>query len=67
MQRPSGRQANELREVSFIRQFTHAAPGSVLVSFGNTKVICTASVEKGVPRFLNDKSCLLYTSPSPRD
>ena len=56
MQRPSGRQANELREVSFIRQFTHAAPGSVLVSFGNTKVICTASVEKGVPRFLNDKS-----------
>ena len=56
MQRPSGRKYNQLRNVTFIREFTHAAPGSVLVAFGNTKVLCTASVEKGVPRFLQDKN-----------
>ncbi len=50
--RPSGREANQLREISFTRNYTCHAEGSVLVCFGNTKVLCTASVEEGVPRFL---------------
>lgn len=50
--RPSGRQPDQLRPVTIERQFTMHAEGSVLVSFGDTKVICTASVEKGVPRFM---------------
>ena len=54
--RPSNRQANEMRPLSFTRQFTQHAEGSVLVCFGNTKVICTASVDKNVPRFLQDKN-----------
>lgn len=52
MDRPSGRQTDQLREVSIERNFTCHAEGSVLVSFGNTRVICTASVEPGVPRFM---------------
>lgn len=52
MQRPSGRNNDQLRDVSITRNYTCHAEGSVLVSFGNTKVICTATVEKGVPRFL---------------
>lgn len=52
MQRPSGRTPNQLRDISITRNFTCHAEGSVLVCFGNTKVICTASVEQGVPRFL---------------
>ena len=50
--RPSGRQPDQLREVQIQRNYTCHAEGSVLVTFGNTKVICTASVEDGVPRFL---------------
>jgi ribonuclease PH len=50
--RPSGRQPDQLREVQIQRNYTCHAEGSVLVSIGNTKVICTASVEEGVPRFL---------------
>ena len=50
--RPSGRQPGEMREVSFVRDFTRHAEGSVLVQFGHTKVLCTASVENRVPRFL---------------
>lgn len=50
--RPSGRQNDQLREVTIQRQFTKHAEGSVLVSFGDTQVICTASVESGVPRFM---------------
>ena len=50
--RPSGRQTDQLREVSITRNYTCHAEGSVLVAFGNTKVICTASVENSVPRFL---------------
>ncbi len=53
--RPSGRQPNEMRPVSFERNFTCHAEGSVLVSFGNTKVLCTASVEEQIPRFLRGK------------
>jgi ribonuclease PH len=50
--RPSGRQPDQMREVRITRQFTKHAEGSVLVEFGDTKVICTATVERGVPRFL---------------
>lgn len=50
--RPSERTANQIRPVSFTRQYTMHAEGSVLVEFGNTKVLCTASVEAGVPRFM---------------
>jgi ribonuclease PH len=52
MQRPSGRAPEQLRDISITRQFTRHAEGSVLVTFGDTRVICTASVEKGVPRFM---------------
>jgi len=50
--RPSGRAANEMREVVFTRNYTYHAEGSVLVEFGNTKVLCNASVERRVPSFL---------------
>lgn len=53
--RPSGRTASQIRPLSFTRQFTAHAEGSVLVEFGNTKVICTVSVVEGVPRFLKGK------------
>ena len=55
MNRPSGRRPEQLRQVKITRDFTCHAEGSVLVEFGNTKVICTASVEPGVPRFLRGK------------
>jgi ribonuclease PH len=55
MSRPSGRSPEQLREISITRQFTRHAEGSVLVAFGDTRVICTASVEAGVPRFLRGK------------
>ncbi len=57
MQRPSGRNEDQLREVSITRQFTCHAEGSVLVTFGSTKVLCNASVESGVPRFLKGEGC----------
>lgn len=50
--RPSGRQPNQLREIEIIRHYTRHAEGSVLVCYGDTKVICTASVINKVPRFL---------------
>lgn len=53
--RPSGRALDELRDIRITRQFTCHAEGSVLIEFGATKVICTASVEEGVPRFLKGK------------
>jgi ribonuclease PH len=53
--RPSGRADDELRAVRFTRQFTKHAEGSVLVEFGSTRVLCTASVEEGVPGFLRGK------------
>ena len=52
MQRPSGRQPHELREITISRNYTCHAEGSVLVEFGRTKVLCNASVSEGVPRFL---------------
>ena len=50
--RPSGRTANQIRPVTITRQYTCHAEGSVLVEFGNTKVLCNATVEEGVPRFM---------------
>jgi ribonuclease PH len=55
MQRPSQRQNDQLRPIEFMRHYTCHAAGSVLACFGNTKVICTASVVSGVPRFLQEK------------
>ena len=55
VERPSGRAPDEMRAVSFERGFTRNALGSVLVSFGNTRVLCTASVEERVPGFLRGK------------
>lgn len=53
--RPSGRATNEMRQVTFTRDFTCHAEGSVLVEFGNTKVICTASIEENVPGWMRGK------------
>ncbi|HBF08395.1 MAG TPA: ribonuclease PH, partial [Gammaproteobacteria bacterium] len=53
--RPSGRAADQLRDIKIERNYTKHAEGSVLVSFGDTKVLCTATVEDGVPRFLKGK------------
>ena len=52
MNRPSGRTADQMRPIRITRHYTKHAEGSVLVEFGDTKVICTVSVEAGVPRFL---------------
>jgi len=50
--RPAGRNAQQVRPLTFTRNYTKHAEGSVLVEFGDTKVLCTATVEEGVPRFL---------------
>ncbi|MGB0224560.1 MULTISPECIES: ribonuclease PH [unclassified Marinobacterium] len=50
--RPSGRQPDQMRDVKVTRNFTMHAEGSVLIEFGNTKVLCNASVTRGVPRWL---------------
>lgn len=55
MQRHDGRQPADLREVRFERGFTETAPGSVLASFGRTRVLCTATYTDGVPPFLQGK------------
>ena len=54
--RPSQRNPDQMREVRFTRQFTKHAEGSVLVEFGDTRVICTATVEERVPRFLKGQN-----------
>ena len=53
--RPSGRAPNQLREIKLTRNFTKHAEGSVLVEFGDTQVICTATVEDRIPRWLKGK------------
>lgn len=55
--RPSGRANDEMRPVSFTTHFTKHAEGSVLVSFGDTRVICTASVEARTPRWMDKTQC----------
>ena len=56
MGRPSGRDLDELRRVSFTRRHARHAEGSVLIECGDTQVLCTASVEETVPPFLRGKS-----------
>ncbi|GAB4418849.1 MAG: ribonuclease PH [Thermodesulfovibrionales bacterium] len=53
--RPDGRQNNELRNVKVTRKFLKTAEGSVLIEMGDTKVICTATIEERVPPFLKDQ------------
>src|SRR5699024_1935911 len=55
MTRPSGREADELRPITIERGFTKHAAGSVLIAFGDTRVLCTASVEDRVPPWLRGK------------
>ena len=55
IERPSGRAPNQLRPVGITRRYTRHAEGSVLVSFGDTRVLCTASVDNRVPPFLRGK------------
>jgi len=50
--RPDGRASDQLRPVSFERDFTEMSAGSVLVSFGRTRVLCTASIDEDVPRWM---------------
>ncbi len=52
--RPDGRANDEMRPLSFIRDFTDMADGAVLVSFGRTRVLCTASIDDDVPRWMRD-------------
>ena len=54
--RPSGRSADQMRSICFTPDFTQHAEGSVLVEFGQTRVLTTASVESKVPRFLKGKA-----------
>lgn len=56
MTRPSGRAPDELRSIEIIRNYTKHAEGSVLVKFGDTHVLCTASIEDRVPPFLRNKN-----------
>ncbi len=54
--RAHGRDHNQLRNIQITREYTKHAEGSVLVEFGDTKVLCTASVADGTPRFLKGKN-----------
>jgi ribonuclease PH len=53
--RPDGRQPDQLRPVTFERDFTEMTPGSVLVTFGRTRVLCAVSVESDIPRWLKGR------------
>lgn len=55
MTRSNDRLFNQLRPIRFVRHYTKHAEGSVLVAYGDTQVLCTASIVSGVPRFLKDK------------
>lgn len=54
--RPSGRTAEQVRPIKITRNYTKHAEGSVLIEFGETKVLCNATVEEGVPRFLKGQN-----------
>ena len=56
MTRPDGRSSNELRPVKIIRNYTKFAPGSVLITVGDTHVLCTASIDDRPPRFMEDQN-----------
>ena len=53
--RSGGRDVSDLRQIKITRNYTKHAEGAVLIEFGETKVLCTASVDSGVPRFLKGK------------
>lgn len=55
MTRPDGREVDQLRPMSFHRDFTEMADGSCLVTFGKTQVLCTASIDEDVPRWMRGK------------
>src|SRR5262245_45977839 len=55
MPRPDGREPDELRPITFERDYTEMTDGSVLVSFGKTRVLCTASVDEDVPRWMKGR------------
>ncbi|MEC8018709.1 MAG: ribonuclease PH, partial [Actinomycetota bacterium] len=52
MSRPDGRSSDELRPITFERDFTEMSDGSCLVTVGRTKVLCTASIDEDVPRWM---------------
>ena len=52
--RPSGRETSEMRELRFVPDYTKHAEGSVLTAFGDTRVLCTASVEERVPAWMRN-------------
>ncbi|SPP32589.1 Ribonuclease PH [Arsenophonus endosymbiont of Aleurodicus floccissimus] len=54
--RPENREASQVRPIKITRQYTKHAEGSVLIEFGDTKVLCNATIEEGVPRFLKGQS-----------
>ncbi|MGB2023563.1 MAG: ribonuclease PH [Litorivicinaceae bacterium] len=54
--RPSGRAFDALRPISFTRRYTRHAPGSVLVEFGDTRVLCTATISEQVPRWMKGRA-----------
>ena len=54
MPRPDGRTPDQLRPISFERDYTEMAAGSVLVTFGKTRVLCTASIDEDVPRWMRN-------------
>ncbi len=54
--RPNNRKNNQPRPIKITRNYTKHAEGSVLVEFGDTKVLCTASVDESVPRFLKGQT-----------
>ncbi len=56
MQRTDGRQPDQTRPISFLADIAPHATGSVLVSFGNTRVVCAVTVERGVPRWMRDQN-----------
>jgi len=60
--RSDGRPLDQLRPITITRDFTCYAEGSVLIEFGNTKVICNASIEAGVPNFLRGKETVWITA-----
>ena len=54
--RPDGRRPDELRSIKIVRNFIKTAEGSALIEMGDTRVICTASIENRVPPFLKDQN-----------
>ena len=56
MERPDARQPDQLRPLSFVPDVAPHSTGSMLVSFGNTRVICSVMVERGVPRWMRDQN-----------